>query len=212
MKVLNSLLILLIISLGVVQAIIIDIGPDVGNGLHSSLHYKQTRKNGMPTQMWPVQKELMGLLSVGKIVYLMPKEQDYAAQPLEVVIMAIYQGMEVGYDNKVIPVGAVILNKDFNNYGSFSHHQQSSFFTTDTLSTNSIDLVYQLPSVSCSFDALTNPNKIYVNKREVYIKLLAIYEKSIQDNTSERDTYQTQMDENKIAIQAGIDRIKKALN
>ena len=166
--------------------------------------------------MWPAEKELLKLLSesIGKTVYLMPEKQYYDSQSIEATVLAIYQGIEIGNNGKPISVGAIILSSDNNGYGSFSHHQIGMTFNAMDLSTTSLDIVpaiYTPPPVSCSFDSLSDPKKVYLDKNDIYKKPLANYQSALKSNLSERNECQLQMDKNKSLIQSAVERVKNEL-
>lgn len=180
-----------------------------GNGLYSSLHEEQIRKNGMPTRMWPTTESKIDKLSdyIGKTVYLMPDKVYMNSQPIETLLMAVYRGIEIGNSGQPVLVGAVILKMNYH-YQGLSEHYQSSIKAMDF----SLDIYeWTTPSVSCSFDSLTNPKKVYYDEISVKEKLLSVYKSMLESNLSDREKHQVKMDKERKEIQSTILRLKMNL-
>lgn len=171
---------------------------------------KPSRQKGMPSDMHEITPGLLDKLEsyIGKTVYLMPGSSGFYAgdkrystksEPVETKLLAVYRGLEISERGQLVNVGAVALEKDMQSYTS------GGFFISNGWSSSEAK---EETTYSCS---LSDPRKVYTDKREIYENLLAIFKRKLGNQIEYKADSIREMDSDKAKIKAAIDRVKKAI-
>lgn len=186
----------------------LQIMPNYGSAVENSNSESESpRSKGMPTEMHMTDKALLDTLfaRIGETVYVRPTMdfimagEGYEQEPIKTILLAVYQGIEIGNNDEIISVGAVLLEKDM-----YSYTEDAIYILTSN------PPIIPDPVTRYSYK-LSDPHKIYIDKEDAYKKLLSIYEKRLKVRLRRTEQRELEMDNDRVRIERAIERMENKL-